>query len=321
MGQKFLLGLSILLLLFAIGMMSHDLFMEPDDAKKKPYEYDLNQLRQVDPALIDYSEIHQITPPAKDLLGVATDSLDRIYVTADDKVLMYDEEGELYSTIHIGAVARCITIGPRGNIYLGVGNHVEVYTVTGHLLERWDCYDVESVITSIAVSGAGVFVADAGKWLVHHYNREGKFKNSIGRKNLDKGIPGFFVPSPYFDLAIGREEELWVVNPGRHSLESYDEAGNPISSWTRTSMHLDGFSGCCNPSHMAILSNGSFVTSEKGLERVKVHLPSGDFKCVVAPPAQFEPGTRGLDIAVDSGDRIIILDPVKGLIRIFQKNG
>ena len=85
-------------------------------------------------------------------------------------------------------------------------------------------------------------------------------------------------------------------------------------------MQLDGFSGCCNPSHIAMLSNGSFVTSEKGIERVKVHLPSGDFKCVVAGPKQFEPGTVGLDLAVDSGDRIYVLDPKKKEVIIYEEN-
>ena len=84
-------------------------------------------------------------------------------------------------------------------------------------------------------------------------------------------------------------------------------------------MQLEGFSGCCNPSNIAMLSDGSFVTSEKGIERVKIHTPSGEFKTVVASPDMFEEGTRGIDLAVDSKDRIYVLDPVKKLIRIFEK--
>jgi len=83
-------------------------------------------------------------------------------------------------------------------------------------------------------------------------------------------------------------------------------------------MQLDGFGGCCNPSHVAMLSDGSFVTSEKGLERVKIHLPSGDFKSVVAAPSQFDEGTKGLDLAVDSKDRILVLDPSRKMVRIFE---
>ncbi len=85
-------------------------------------------------------------------------------------------------------------------------------------------------------------------------------------------------------------------------------------------MTIDGFSGCCNPSHIAILADGSFVTSEKGLVRVKILNPTGKLKSVVAGPDQFDEETRGLDLAVDSENRIIVLDPKKRLIRIFEKN-
>jgi sugar lactone lactonase YvrE len=91
-----------------------------------------------------------------------------------------------------------------------------------------------------------------------------------------------------------------------------------LSAWNKTSMLWDGFSGCCNPSHIAILSDGSFVTSEKGLTRVKVHGANGALKAIVATPEQFEEGTVGLDIAIDSQDRIYIADPERGAIRVFE---
>lgn len=117
---------------------------------------------------------------------------------------------------------------------------------------------------------------------------------------------------------IGRQGELWAVNTGRHALEAYNSKGEQISTWERTSMSIEGFSGCCNPSSIAMLSDGSFVTAEKGLERVKIHLPSGDFKSVVAAPELFEEGTVGIDLAVDSNDRILVLDPAKKMVRIFE---
>lgn len=84
-------------------------------------------------------------------------------------------------------------------------------------------------------------------------------------------------------------------------------------------MQMDGFSGCCNPSNIAILSDGSFVTSEKGIERVKIHDVTGEFNCLVAGPDKFQEGTVGLDISIDQHDRIYILDPKNGLIRVFER--
>jgi len=203
--------------------------------------------------------------------------------------------------------------------FLGAEDHIEVWNSNGIQKNIWETLNPNVLITSIANIDSSVFVADAGNKIVYHYDLEGNLLNEIGRKDSIAGIDGFIIPSPYFDIAIGRDGELWVVNSGMHQLESYDKEGNQISSWKKTSMRLDGFSGCCNPSHIAILPNGSFVTSEKGIERVKIHEPSGKFKSVVAAPQQFEKGTRGLDLAIDSENRIIILDPKKGRVRIFDK--
>ena len=75
---------------------------------------------------------------------------------------------------------------------------------------------------------------------------------------------------------------MWVVNPGMHAFENYEFDGDLRAFWENTSMKIDGFSGCCNPAHFTFLPDGSFVTSEKGLVRVKVHKPSGELLGVVA---------------------------------------
>jgi hypothetical protein len=83
-------------------------------------------------------------------------------------------------------------------------------------------------------------------------------------------------------------------------------------------MAMEGFCGCCNPSNFAFVNDSLFVTSEKGIERIKVYNADGSFLCIVATPDQFEEGTKGLDLAVDKQNRILVLDPTKMLIRIFE---
>ena len=84
-------------------------------------------------------------------------------------------------------------------------------------------------------------------------------------------------------------------------------------------MRIDGFSGCCNPSHIALLADGAFVTAEKGLPRVKIHNIDGSLRCVVATPDQFEEGVTGLDVAVDAEGRIHVLDPSRNVVRRFEE--
>ena len=318
MKQKLTIGLSVFLILAVLIVMSYDLFLGTEGKKDNQYEYDLTELKKIDKSKICYSEIQQIKPDSGILYGIAIDSEDNIYVTTDTKVLIYNQKLELRQTIKTNDKARCITIGVDGRIYLGMRNYLEIWDKNGTLINRWDTINNVARITSIAVSESSVFIADAGNKVVHQYDTKGEFINRFGKKNKEKGIPGLFIPSPYFDVLLGRDGELWAINTGRHSFEAYDFNGNLKSSWTRTSMELDGFSGCCNPSHVAMLSDGSFVTSEKGIERVKIHLPSGDFKCVVVGPDQFEEGTRGLDLAVNSKDQIFVLDPKKGMVRVFE---
>jgi len=279
----------------------------------------MDKLRFIDSSLIAYAQVKQIKPDIEQLHGIVIDKTDNVYLTGKDKVIIYDNELNLKTSFKIGKEVTCIGVGDDGSIYLGVQDHVEIYDISGTLLKSWKPVNEKAVITSIALTEKFVFVADAGNRLVYKFDKVGNLIKEIGKKNPEKGILGFVIPSPYFDLLIGREGELWVVNPGRHSLESYNGKGDLISSWTKTSMDVDGFSGCCNPSNIAMLSDGSFVTSEKGIERVKVHLPSGEFDCVVASPENFLEGTKGIDLAVDSKDRIFVLDPVKNLVSIYIK--
>lgn len=318
MKNKLILWLSVILLLVVVAFMAKDLFVGKTTLQENVYEYDLKELRKVDSSKISHKEVKQIKIEARELHGIAVDRKDQIYVSTDENILVLDSEGKQINLLKIRGEARCISVAENGNVIVGLGNRVDIRKPDGSLRNSFVVSGEKAFITSLTVDGNNIYLADAGQKIVHQYNMEGKKIKDIGVKNTEAGIKGFVIPSPYFDLLIGRQGELWVVNPGRHALEAYNSDGEQISSWERTSMSLEGFSGCCNPSNIAMLSDGSFVTAEKGLERVKIHLPSGDFKSVVAAPELFEEGTVGIDLAVDSQDRILVLDPVQKMIRIFE---
>jgi hypothetical protein len=298
--------------------MSWDLFFKEEEKAGNPYEYKMDKLKQVDTNLLCYKETLSIPILDDKIHGVAVDSSDNIYVTAENKVLAFNNKGDSLSSFNVDGVPYCISFDKAQKIYLSFKDHIEIYDKSGQQLSKWDTINSAAYITSIAVDDESVFLADAGNKRVYQYDHNGRFINEMGRRNKEKGIPGLFIPSPYFDVLIGRDGEIWAINTGRHSFEAYDKQGNLTSSWQRRSMEIDGFSGCCNPTHVAMLSDGSFVTTEKGLERVKIHYANGDLKCVVAKPNQFISGTTGLDAAVDSKDRIIILDPGKKAVRVFE---
>jgi hypothetical protein len=154
--------------------------------------------------------------------------------------------------------------------------------------------------------------------MVLRYDFQGNLSGNFGGKTGGKDFYGFIVPSANFDLDINDDGELWVVNPGKHALENYTAEGDLRGYWENSSLKVDGFSGCCNPAHMAFLPDGSFVTSEKGLVRIKIHKPSGEFLSVVAPPSLFAKDGKAPDLAIDEQGGIYALDYEKRTIRLFQ---
>jgi sugar lactone lactonase YvrE len=317
--NKTIIALAIILLLAITAFMAYDFFGGFDQPEENPYAYNLDKWKQVDSSLISHEEIQHIEVNIEVLRAIALDMEDNIYVSGKEKLLIYDKVGKLLQEIPTQIEAFCMCISEKGILYLGSRKFIQLYNLQGELLDTWTIHNEKAILTSLAVDENNLYLADAGNKIVYRYNLQGEFLNEIGKKDLEQEIDGFIIPSPFFDLAIGRDGELWAVNSGRHQLESYDAEGHQISSWNKSSMDVDGFSGCCNPSHIALLSNGSFVSSEKGIERIKISSPSGEFLSVVAPPEAFEKGTKGIDLAIDSEDRIIAIDTKKNSIRIFQE--
>jgi hypothetical protein len=109
------------------------------------------------------------------------------------------------------------------------------------------------------------------------------------------------------------------VDPGRHRICAFTDGGDLEITWGEPSFELEGFSGCCNPSHLAMLPDGRFVTSEKGIPRVKVYDVDGTFLTVVVGPDGLETEMEPCDVATDSRGRILVLDG--GTVRVFEPKG
>ena len=300
---------------------------------EKAFVYDIQELVTIDPNLILYEESGQaIRTGFKAAHGIALGVDGRIYVAGDKAVEIFEKSGISSGRIEIAGAPRCLTVADDGKIYIGVGDHVEVYDGRGKRLASWGSLGEKAVLTSIAVFKEDVFAADAGNRSVVRYDTAGKVVNYIGKKDPDRNVPGFVVPSPYFDLAVSKDGLLRVVNTGRRRIEAYTFDGDFEFSWGEASTGVKGFCGCCNPVNFAILPNGGFVTCEKGLVRVKVYDSGGIFAGVVAGPEQLVKGgvcrvcefpaesqASGFDVAVDGDGRIFVLDTIKNVVRIFGK--
>ena len=282
-----------------------------------PYEYNIDEFRQVDSTKILYAEKIHFQINADYWGGIAV-SDSSIVVASANKLLKFDYEGKLTSSFQLIDTATCVAVDENRQIWIGMRHFVVMYDSNGTLVKRWNSFGENAVITSLAVTGENIYVADAGNRIVYHCNSNGQLEQKIGEKDEHKGIPGFIIPSPYFDVAIDDNGFLWAANTGRHTFENYTQDGSLRTSWGVTSFKIEGFSGCCNPAHFAILSDNSFVTSEKGMPRIKLYDQHGQFTGVVAAPASFD-GSLAPDIAVDRQHRVIALDFERQQVRIFEK--
>lgn len=282
------------------------------------FTYDLSELAKVDPNLIHYRESAAIDTGMQEPRGIAVDSKDRVFVAGDKAVRCFGADGKAAAEFAAAEPLRA-AVTPTGVIYAAMTDHVEVFDPQGKRTAAWKPEGAKSVLTCVAATDNDIFVADAAACLVYRYNPAGELVGRIGAEDAAKKIPGILVPSPYFDVAVGPQDTLWVANPGRRRVECYTFDGNLVDAWGKTSPKIEGFCGCCNPTHIAVLPDGGLVTSEKGLARVKTYTAQGELASVVAPPAAFAEGTVGLDVAADSRGRILVLDPVARKVRVFVR--
>jgi DNA-binding beta-propeller fold protein YncE len=307
--------LGILILVIILGD-----FMSNERAKStaNPYAYKVDEYMSVDPSLIKYEEIKRI--------GLDLANPKSIDVYNNLIVLGYINHLQVIDTVgieifkkEIAGPVSSISVSPEGNIFLGCFNYIEVFDLEGNPVEKWEDFEEDAIITSIAFKGSIVYVADAGNQKVLVFNDQGQLQHTFDGTGRLEGDYGFIIPSPYFDLEVDPEDQLWVVNPGILNVENYTDEGTLRAFWGKPSFDIDGFIGCCNPAHFAIFPDGSFVTSEKGLSRIKVYKASGELDGVVSAPKNFKEESEPSDIAVDASGRIYALDIAKDRVRIFQR--
>lgn len=294
---------------------------------KGGFDRQLEKLQSIDPALIRYQQTGQIRVPMRHLEAVAVGPGDRIYVGGDKALHVFRPDGTPHAEIALTGEPKCLAVGGTehtfpGRIYVGMTDHVQVLDAGSVSAKAWQGLGQKALLTSIAVAEEDVFAADAGNRIVWRYDTGGRVRRRIGDPDPRADTPGFVITSasPYFDLAVYRDGLLRVVNPRAMRIEAHTFDGHMESFWGQASPAIEGFFGCCNPSHFTVLSDGRFVTVEKGVPRVKVYDGKGRFECVVAGPEQLSVGAADAppDVAADRQDRVLVLDHKARCVRIFQ---
>lgn len=318
MKNKKIVIFLIILAVVIVGVVSLDYnASKPDNQPGNPYALNVDAFSRIDTAMILFKESRKYDISFLIPAGVCWRD-NQVYIVGDQKMQIIQPTGKLIKEVSFDKEPTCI-YASSANIFVGFRKSVAVLDHEGKKLADWNLFSDSTVITSITERSGIVFVADAGKRIVRKFDIDGKQQGVIEGKSGNDQIHGFVIPSPYFDLAFNPEGELWIVNPGRHALENYTTDGSLRTWWQASSIKVEGFSGCCNPAQFAFLPDGSFVTSEKGMVRIKTYKPSGEFSGVVAAPSKFTAEGEAPDLATDDQGNIYALDIDKKILRLFVK--
>lgn len=313
-------SLTIVILVIVLGILVviivDFLGNRPDMRGGNPYALEVDHYREVDDALISHKETRNFS---LGLLISSDMSLNqgRLYISGNSSLAILPLDGSQASMFEILPGATSLEVDD-GHVFIGFGTFVAKYSHDGELLQQWPDLGERTVITNLAIKGDHIYVADAGNRRIVIFNREGEQTGEFEGKTETEAGHGFIVPSANFDLAVNAYGELWVVNPGKHALENYSDDGRMRGYWESRSFEIDGFLGCCNPARITTMEDGSFVTSEKGLVRIKIYDQSGKLLSVVAAPGLFKEEGKAPEVCVDSEGVVYALDFDKDMVRVFE---
>lgn len=317
MKKKSLTAVILVILLVIIMVIVVDFINNrPDHRGANPYALQVEHFKDVDPSLISHQETRNLSLGS--LKGSAVVyAEEKLFVVGDSSLVMMRPDGSAAEQFAIDPHPTCLLVDEQG-FFVGYKTFVAQYDREMKLVKRWDDLGERAVITNMAGNGEKIYVADAGNRRVIIYHTDGEVEAAFEGKSESDAGHGFIVPSANFDLVVNSFGELWVVNPGKHALENYSDDGRMRGFWENASFDIDGFLGCCNPARITVMDDGSFVTSEKGMVRIKVFDQSGKLLSVVAPPDLFKEESKAPDICTDEAGVVYALDFDRNAIRIFE---
>lgn len=295
------------------------------------FAYDVSEFEKTDPKHLLYHASGTFETGFERVKRLTIGPGGMVFVAGDRSIKSFNTRGALQTEMGLEHPPHCLHVAGGDELMVGFGHYFEAYDYGGKRKWRSPRLDQGAFLTAIGARDQTVYLADAGnREILLCDRRTGAIKGRFGKKNEPAGAPGFIVPSPYFDLAVGKER-LHIANPGRLRVESYTFDGRFESAWGEPGMAVGRFCGCCNPVYLRLTIDGGFITSEKGLARVSLYSAGGFFQGAVAGPETLvddkELAKRacadcrlggGFDVAIDEGARVFALDPFRKTVRIFE---
>ncbi|HEY3415285.1 MAG TPA: hypothetical protein VGM23_00245, partial [Armatimonadota bacterium] len=162
------LAVAALLLLAGVGLLVPRPVPIPRPGQTVPAQTTLSR------TLIKYRELQPITIGMKDARGIAVDPAGALWVAGDQVIARLHDEGAIIEQHRVDGEPHCLAVGADGTRYVGMRDHVSVYTPAGKHIAKWAPPGGKACITSLALGKNDIWVADAGNRTVWHYSRTGR---------------------------------------------------------------------------------------------------------------------------------------------------
>jgi hypothetical protein len=273
------------------------------------------QLRIISGKGVGPAEFHQ------SLSGIALDSQGCLYAAGDSEVKVFNAASS--PALASALVRRWATALPPsavaaafdGSLWVGEAGQVEIFDSAGKSLRTWKNRTHLGKVTSIGFLKDSVLIGDASTRCIHRFDAGGNFLNSIGN---DNPFGELRIPNGVVDFGVDDQGMIHVANPGKHRVERYSPEGRLLGHWGKFSgPDPSGFSGCCNPTNIAIAGPDLLCVTEKAGPRAKIYDFAGKL-IVMIESAGFDPATKNMDVAVDGRGHIFISDPARLAVFEFE---
>ena len=255
----------------------------------------------------------------RSLSGLALGPHDAIYALGDDEVRVFEGAGRLARTWKVPEKATCLAVASDLRVGVGSSGRVDLYSDTGVHSGGFAAgtRDKPADVTAIRLVRDEVLVADAAARVIRRYDLRGTERGVIGDKNK---TGGFMLPNRSLDFDVDRSGVVHATDTGRHQVTSWTLDGTMVASFGKFGMTKpEDFVGCCNPVNVAVVPDGSIVTAEKMVARVKVYGKDRTLLALIGPE-NFDPMCWHIYVAVDSTGRIVTADPERRTIAVFERS-
>lgn len=247
--------------------------------------------------------------------GLALDAAGNLHVAGDHRIVVISPDDQRLRSWTTEQPAQCVALDPEQIVYVGQAGQVEIFDARGQRLETWRDAEHMGLVSAIQITPQAIVLADREARRLRCYDRQRKYLRDIGDQ-LRTG--GFVILRAPLDFVVDRDHVIHVAHAGRHRVEQYALDGTPHGRFGRfDGRDPVGFTGCCNPTNIALTPDQQLVTVEKSDPRIKVYTRAGELRGVFGV-GDFDPACANMDAVVDARGRVYVVDTVKQSILVYE---